>query len=146
MVLRPLEKFFRLSRADRRLLLRSVVWLATARLALWVMPFKTIRQMLNRGTRDARPGAVSAERIAWAIEVGHKFVPRANCLPQALAAEALLARNGHPVDLRIGVVKTDKGRLQAHAWVESEGRVIVGDLTQGLSTYTPMPPLPDIRV
>jgi hypothetical protein len=67
-------------------------------------------------------------------------------LPQALAAESLLLRHGHPVEFRIGVVKTDRDRLEAHAWVESAGRLVVGDLTQGLVTYSPLPPLPGAKV
>ncbi len=55
-------------------------------------------------------------------------------------------RNGYPVELRIGVVKTNQGGLEAHAWVESGGRLVVGDLTQGLSTYAPLPPLPGLRL
>ncbi len=69
-------------------------------------------------------------------------MPRATCLPQALAAEALLRRAGHPADLRIGVAKTGPGRLLAHAWVECRGRVIVGDLPERLADYAPLPPLP----
>jgi hypothetical protein len=58
-------------------------------------------------------------------------------------ADALLARSGHPAELRIGVVKTAAGGLQGHAWVESNGRVVVGNLPD-LSSYTPFPPLPKI--
>ena len=58
---------------------------------------------------------------------------RATCLPQAVTAEALLMWGGRPVELRIGVIKTDHGSLVAHAWVESGGRVVVGALNEGLS-------------
>ena len=79
------------------------------------------------------------------MAVARRVVPRASCLPQALAAEALLMRGGRRVELRIGVVKTERGRLVAHAWVESGGRVVVGELHEGLSRYTPLPPLPNAR-
>jgi hypothetical protein len=88
---------------------------------------------------------MSAERIAWGIAAARRVVPAATCLPQALAAEVLLAHNGHPAELRLGVLKTGTGSIQAHAWVESEGRVVVGQLAEGLSRYTPLPPLPDPR-
>ena len=48
------------------------------------------------------------------------------CLPQALAAQVLLERCGYPARLRVGVVKGGEGQLEAHAWVESQGRIIVG--------------------
>jgi hypothetical protein len=63
----------------------------------------------------------------WAVETAARHMPLANtCLTQALAAQVLLARRGYPALLRIGVVKGDKDNLQAHAWVESEGEVVIG--------------------
>src|SRR5262245_50506736 len=143
-----LRRFLRLPAGDRALLIRTTLLLVVARVALWVLPFVVARRLLTpaRATRSPadprRSTWPSTERIAWAIAHAHRVVPRANCLPQALAAEALLTRAGHPVDLRIGVVKTKQGGLEAHAWVESEGRLVVGDLTQGLDSFTPLPPLP----
>jgi hypothetical protein len=142
---RPLSQFLRLSARDRTLLVQSFFLVAVARLAIWVLPFNVARRML---ARRSRPSAekVTTEKIGWAISVAKRFVPRGDCLPQALAAESILMRNGYPVELRIGVVKTHQGGLEAHAWVESGGRLVVGDLTQGLSTYAPLPPLPGLRL
>ncbi len=140
----PLHKFLRLPAADRSLLVRSVVLVGAARLALWALPFNVVRRLLSRPARRSSASYATTERIGWAISVAKRFVPNGNCLPQALAAESLLRRSGHPVELRIGVAKTDQGRLEAHAWVESGGRLVVGDLTQGLDTYTPLPPLPGV--
>jgi aryl-alcohol dehydrogenase-like predicted oxidoreductase len=42
------------------------------------------------------------------------------CLPQALALRWLLAREGMPAMVVIGVRK-DAGALEAHAWVELDG-------------------------
>jgi hypothetical protein len=80
----------------------------------------------------------------WGISLARRVVPHATCLPQALATEALLVRYGYPADLRIGVAKVAAGRLTAHAWVESRGRVMVGDL-RDLSRYVPLPPLPGMH-
>ncbi len=140
----PLHKFLRLPAADRSLLVRSVALVGAARLALWALPFNVVRRLLSRPARPSSAPHATTERIGWAISVAKRFVPNGNCLPQALAAESLLRRSGHPVELRIGVAKTDQGRLEAHAWVESGGRLVVGDLTQGLDTYTPLPPLPGV--
>jgi len=57
----------------------------------------------------------------------------------------MLAQAGHPADLRIGVAKTPFGRLSAHAWVESDGHIVVGELRE-LSAYEPLPPLPTERL
>lgn len=142
-----LRQFIRLTPADRRLLTRSAVLVAGARLALWVLPFNVARRLLTPAARRRSAGTpATAERIGWAVSVAQRFVPMGNCLPQALAAESLLLRHGHPVEFRIGVMKTAKDRLQAHAWVESGGYCVVGDLTDGMSAYSPLPPLPGAKI
>jgi hypothetical protein len=140
-----LDRWRRLESSDRSLLVRSLFSLAAARLALWILPIRTVRHLLAGPARPIAAGHASVEQIAWAIAAARKLVPAASCLPQALAGEALLARHGHPVELRVGVVKTEQGRLLAHAWVESRGRVVIGQLHEGLSRYTPLPPLPGVR-
>jgi hypothetical protein len=141
----PLSQFLRLSTRDRTLLAHAFFLVGAARVAIWVLPFNAARRILARRSRPS-PEKATTEKIGWAISVAKRFVPRGDCLPQALAAESLLMRNGYPVELRIGVVKTNQGGLEAHAWVESGGRLVVGDLTQGLSTYAPLPPLPGLRL
>jgi hypothetical protein len=47
----------------------------------------------------------------------------------------LLKHVGHEAELRIGVAKNERGGLQAHAWVESNGEIVVGGIT-GLSHFT----------
>jgi hypothetical protein len=137
-----LQKLLRLSARDRSLLRHAIFWVAAARLALWALPFDRARSLLTRGIRPPSIPDQSAERIGWAVAVAKQFVPKGNCLPQALAAEALLLRCGRPVEFRIGVVKTGRDRLEAHAWVESQGFLVVGDLGQDMATYSPLPRLP----
>ena len=67
-----------------------------------------------------------------------RYVPAATCLTQALATRVLLSRLGQPAHLRIGVAKSKKGQLQAHAWVESQGKIIIGDQPD-LSRFAIMP-------
>jgi len=73
-----------------------------------------------------------------------RVIPRSTCLPQALAAESLLTRGGLPAVLQIGIMKTADGKLAAHAWVESDGRIVVGDLGRGMRDYTRLPTLPRV--
>ena len=58
-----------------------------------------------------------------------------NCLVQAVAAEVMLNQAGHPRELRIGVAN-GADELIAHAWVESEGRVVIGEIE--LDRYAPL--------
>jgi hypothetical protein len=144
MALSLLHRFVRLPAADRALLMRSIALLGIARLTVGWLPLGFVRRLLGRAARSGASRRATRDQVAWAIFQGQRVVPRATCLPQALAAEALLTQGGHPVELRIGVIKAGS-RLVAHAWVESEGRTVVGALHKGLPQFTPLPPLPDAR-
>lgn len=80
------------------------------------------------------------DRVTWAIAVASRYVPKATCLAQAQAMQVLLGRCGHPASLRIGVARSEEGRLHAHAWVESDGRIVLCNC-EDLARYTPLPPL-----
>jgi hypothetical protein len=134
----------RLPAADRAVLVRSILTLAAARVAIGMLPFRTVRRLLSPRRRGVASDVITAERVKWAIGHAQRIIPDATCLPQAVAAEAMLIRGGHPVTLRIGVMKTPAGKLEAHAWAESAGRIIVGDLPWGLGDYTKLPPLPSV--
>lgn len=144
MALSRLRKFVRLEPDERRLLLRTVFTLAAARVAIWVLPFKYVRQLITPRPRVASARAITRDQVRWAVGLAQRVIPDATCLPQAVTAESLLTRGGHPVKLRIGVLKSAAGKLEAHAWAESDGQVIVGDLPWGLDEYTRLPPLPDV--
>jgi hypothetical protein len=76
-------------------------------------------------------------QVVWAVTVASRYVPAATCLTQALATQILLSRRGHPTSLRIGVGRSEAGEFQAHAWVECQGRVVIGGI-KALSRYTPL--------
>lgn len=119
----------------------ALALLAAARLAVWLLPFSRARRLLLAWSRPGR-AAHAAEKLAWAVAAASRRLPapfRA-CLPQALAAEALLRRHGAPARLVIGVRRTGTaGGVQAHAWVLSGERVVVGWLDD-LPSYIPLAP------
>ena len=124
-----IARFRSLPPSDRSLFLIALLAIASVRMGMWLTSFQRVHRPLARiarptGSPDPTPG--EADRIGWAVGSAARFVPGATCLPQALAAEAILRRRGHPADLRLGVKRSDDG-VEAHAWVESYGRVIVGD-------------------
>lgn len=107
---------------------------------MFKLPIERLRSLAKtvagpvRGKSATRP---PIERIAWAISAAGSRIPGGrNCLAQAISAEALLARFGHSSDLKIGARRTDAGNLEAHAWIESGGQVIVGAFE--LETYAVM--------
>ena len=104
-----------------------------ARLGLWLLPFKTLRQLLARKTQASNQAPI--DRVAWAVTVAGRYVPAATCLTQALATQVLLSQHGYEACLRIGVVRGEDGQLQAHAWVESDGVVVIGGPESALERY-----------
>jgi hypothetical protein len=135
-------RFLGFSWPERTLLVRALLTLAVARVALGILPFRFVRRLLTPRRLGARSAVITTERVQWAVEHAQRVIPDATCLPQAVTAEALLTRAGHPVLLRIGVMRTAAGRFLAHAWAESEGRIVVGDLPKGLGEFSHLPPLP----
>src|SRR5277367_5888427 len=95
----------------------AVRFVATARVLAWA----------NRPPRRICRFAVhDAKWTAWAIEtLSAKRRINALCLPQALAAHAMLRRRGIVSRLCLGVAR-ENGTLIAHAWVEIDEDVIVG--------------------
>jgi hypothetical protein len=136
----PLHKWLRLAPSQRWLLLRAWLLLGTIRVALWLLPFRVVQSLLAQPNPSSR--SVEIEQIGWAVTVAAAYLPFARCLPQALAAQTLLLRHGYAADLRIGVARDFGDRLEAHAWVECDGRIVIGGSASSLARYTPLPPLP----
>jgi hypothetical protein len=132
-----LRKFFLLPATERLLLARALAFLVTIRFALWLIPFRTLRRALAKLVQiptSPVQNRFSAERVAWAVQATSRYVPRATCLTQALALHILLKRAGLQSRIRIGVAKNEQ--FESHAWVESQGKVVIGDC--GLERYTPI--------
>lgn len=142
--LRNLRSLANLSPRGWRLLLQAWLAVGIVRAALWIVPFPRVRRLAaHLGRRSARAGAPLAvqlvENRAWAVQTVSRFVPRATCLVQALALQIILGRSGTSSELHIGVARGDAGGLDAHAWLEVDGTVVVGDV--GLDRYTALPQL-----
>jgi hypothetical protein len=133
--MRRLGKLLRLAPGDRLLLAEAALWVAAVRTGLWLLPSATLRWLLAVPTREPAADPTPIERTAWAVRAASRCVPRASCLTQALAAKVLLGRRGHPAELRIGVARGGGGRLEAHAWLEQAGRVVIGG-SADLERYT----------
>ena len=125
---RDLSRFVRLPPRRRWAVVRAAVWLLAVDLALRAVGFSVVRRWLRRLARPGRGAAgasFEAERVetlAWAVAAAsaHHLYPM-RCLPRSLVLQTLLAREGIPAELRIGV-RRQGGGLEAHAWVEHDGR------------------------
>ena len=67
---------------------------------------------------------------------GKAVCAEGNLFEPALDTQVLLSRRGHPTLHHIGVAKGEEGCLEAHAWLESRGKVVIGG--SELERYTPL--------
>lgn len=116
--MRRLARLRALPSAERRLLFRAWALLLVTPLLLRVLP---LRRLLAPGRVVAPVAAIAVERVAWLVEVAARHAPGARCLPVAIVTARLLARQGTPARLCIGVARHASG-LSAHAWLERDGR------------------------
>ncbi|GEM_PF-6159285 len=93
--------------------------LLKARLLLLLSPPRAVEQALNqRREISNRKRSYPKEELLRLFYIAWRSQPgRPNCLPTALAQQALLSRYGFPAQFRIGVLK-ENGKFQAHAWCE----------------------------
>lgn len=129
--MKRLRKFLLLPAAERWLLIEATFLLGMIKLGLMLFPFQTLRRFLERfiaaPVGERRANQASAERIVWAVELAGRYMPMARtCLTQALTARILLVRRGYPALVHIGVARENGSEFQAHAWVESGGKVVIG--------------------
>jgi len=140
---RRLRRFLALPATEQRLLLKAAIVLGVIRLGLNVLPFSTLWWLLTLSPRASSELSAtrhgSPDRVAWAVAVASPYMLGVRpCLTQALAVQLLLRRRGYAACLRLGVAKGERGQVEAHAWVETGGKVVIGGPTSELERYTPL--------
>lgn len=122
------------------LVLRSLLPLTVAVLQVRFLPFARLaarlREPLSAASGQSRENEIrTAQAVGRAIRRAAERLPfAAVCLPQALAAHALLRRRGIPGTLHLGVRRTEDGTLPAHAWLSCHSTPILGH--EEIDTFT----------
>jgi Transglutaminase-like superfamily len=116
-----------LSRRERLDAARAWLWLVAARSGLTLFSYGRIAQLVARiPARRRIQAGTSPERCARAISRASRLVPGRGCLPQAVATQCLLRREGLTSHIVFGVAQSKDGGLEAHAWLWNDGRILVG--------------------
>jgi len=139
-----LLKFIQLPSGRKLLLVQATLMLAGVRIALPLLPFRTLRQVLTRmahlGSEKQVPTKSEIDSIVWALgAAGRMFPAIGTCLSQALAGYAWLGSKGYSTDLRIGVNHDSAGKFSAHAWLQRGETVVMGYIGREHERYTPFP-------
>jgi hypothetical protein len=137
--MRLVVRYFQLSARERSLLQHAFFFVLVIRLALWTIPFRVTRSWVERLRKPAdslpamHPNGI--REVAWAVEAAGRRIPGATCLTQGLATQVLLGQRGEPSQLCLGVALSANGRLEAHAWVETRGRVVIGGAVERFGRF-----------
>lgn len=121
--------FFRLDLSQQILYIEALFWLVFIRLILWMLPYRIWRRLLfpdRNSHKQLINDSQKLESIPYAIRRMSRLVPAATCLTQALAAQRMYRWRQQFSELKIGVVLNEHGEMDAHAWLEVEGAVVVG--------------------
>lgn len=141
--MRWLRRFRELDRRERRTLLGAWWLLLLVDIGLRTMPYRRVEAVVRRWGRrrraadESRPTWERLERLHWlvAVAAGRHAHP-VTCLRRSLVLRALLARRGVAAELRFGVHR-DTPDLQAHAWLEVDGRPL-GERPETLARLVPL--------
>lgn len=117
------------------------VLLCHVRLGLSFSSFNAMRaRLLPASVKSDLPPKLKSDpyQLAWQVRSLARFVPHASCLTQALTLQTLLHRRGIASELKLGVRRTDKNGLAAHAWVICEGKVLLGGSSRELAAFAPI--------
>ncbi|GIV57702.1 MAG: hypothetical protein KatS3mg042_0615 [Rhodothermaceae bacterium] len=119
------HKWRALTWTQRGWLVKGTLLVVAFRVALWVLPFRTVLAFVDRVPRGRR-ALPPDEAVRMVRAAARRLLGDRPCLPQALAVRYWLKRAGRDSTLRIGVMKDAGGALKAHAWLELDGRVLIG--------------------
>jgi len=135
-----IHRIFRLTPSELALLIKAGLLLWGIRLGLWLFPYERLERFLASVSdpRGEGPEArlLPSEPVVWAVRRASLLVVRATCLTQSLAVRVLLERRGFACRLFIGAGRGEYGAFSAHAWLECEGKIVIGEL--GAELYTPL--------
>lgn len=119
------RRFIRLGAGDRALAIEALTLLLAVRIGLRILPFAAMQRKLARRSMPGEKDEQPVDRVAWAVKAVARRVPGTTCLVEALVVDSMLRRHGHTPTFRIGV-REGRSSLEAHAWVECDGTVVIG--------------------
>lgn len=129
--MKQVVKLLKLPNQEKWLLGQTCIVLGASRLGLRCLSFHTLHHLIDKlsnrliqanGTRELTP-----EQIISAVETSTYYMPgQPQCLSRAITTKIILAVYGYHCNLKLGVMKTPMSSLEAHAWIEYEGNVVIG--------------------
>lgn len=134
------SKVLELTSTQWILLMKATVILLLTKASLLTLTFPQLKKTYARILHVKKSGTYPEEYVAaaaWAVRaVAYRLPFGLTCLPQALTLKYLLRRDPN-MPLHIGVQTAASQGFQAHAWIEKDGHIVIGDWPQETS-YQPI--------
>ena len=133
-------KVLTLSRTQWVLLGKATVILLLIKAGLQLLSFNQFKRAYAYTLQVSRPTSYPTQYIAdvaWAVRtVAYRLPFALTCLPQALTVKFLLRRASN-LPLHIGVQTAATQGFQAHAWIEKDGQIVIGEWPEA-TNYRPI--------
>ena len=128
--MRKIRNFLLLPYQKKKLLTKSLLFVWFIRLGLWILPYRLLVRWLALFGSSKSASQINdwklIKEVSHSVRSCAKYVPFASCLTQALATQTLLRLRGQNSILKFGVDKDENKKLIAHAWIEIDGKIIIG--------------------
>ena len=132
--MKKLHRFLFLPYQEKKLLSQSFFLVVGIRLSLWIFPFRWLNDWLlgfgSANFNNQSTDWIIIGKVTRSVRLCSRHIPHASCLTQALATQTLLRLRGLDSQLRFGVDKDENDKLMAHAWIEVDGKIIIGKLSR----------------
>jgi Transglutaminase-like superfamily len=115
--------------SDIRLLAEAAFFHVMVKIGLRALRYSRLTYILGCAP-SARHACASVAAITSAGGTAARRIGSATCLGRALVVHTMLRRHGHAAVLRIGVRRDGAAPFEAHAWVECNGAVVIGELPE----------------
>jgi hypothetical protein len=125
-------KFLKLPFAEKVLYAEALPVVVLIGLIVRLVPFRFIRKSFVKRLSSERVSTTAdldeIQKIVRSVDFFSRYHPFASCLTRSLSALLLIKFNGEHAILKIGVAKDEQEAFKAHAWLESNGRIIIGQV------------------
>lgn len=128
--MKKVYRFFILPNYEKKIISQAIGWLMFFRLLLWFVSYKRLKSIFSFEDTDS----LNSTNVDWgkikivtrSVKKCSQYLPFMTCLVQALATRKILNSIGQSSSIKLGVGRDDDNNFVAHAWVEANGRIIIG--------------------
>lgn len=133
--MRILYNFMQLPCLDKIILIKTIFLTWIVRIILWIFPFSVLGKLVDKISNNPKKlNQIPLKKLVWAVNVASKYSIKSTCLTRSLTGYIIFSSYGYMTQIKVGVCKNDKGNIDAHAWLENNDNVIIGESKKNYTT------------